>query len=64
MRVVSAPPLQFKCKHCGATNEGEAHEFRDLNTSPPMWAATCGHCNLENRVYISALAARLVGSRM
>lgn len=62
MKVVSAPALQFKCTHCGAVNEGEAHEFRDLNTSPPLWGATCGHCNLESKVYIPALAAKLVGS--
>ncbi|MGE8452785.1 MAG: hypothetical protein ACN6OP_19625 [Pseudomonadales bacterium] len=62
MKVIKAPPIQFTCKHCDAVNEGEEHEFRELNTVPPTWLAFCGYCDLDNQVSPSPLVARAVGT--
>ena len=61
MRVIKAPPIQFKCESCGAINEGEPEEFRACHTAPPSFDATCAFCHLVTRCYSSALIARTVG---
>ena len=62
MKVIQEPKLQFTCSSCGAVNEGHASEFREQNTMPPTWMATCGYCNLENRVSPVPLIAQTVGA--
>ena len=62
VKVVSAPPLTFKCSHCGATCEGEESEFRYQHTNPPTWLIDCGFCRMENRTTPKALTAKHVGS--
>lgn len=44
MIVVEAPPIQFKCNHCGATCQGQPEEFVPLYTMPPTWRTQCGFC--------------------
>ena len=61
MEILKPPRLQFVCKSCGALNEGKEEEFKDLNTSPPLFQATCGWCEMPLSVYIHALAAKIVG---
>ena len=61
MRVVAAPPIQFKCDACGAVNEGEAHEFLPLHTMPPSFRARCAFCRCETTCFPRALVARVAG---
>lgn len=61
MHVYKEPKLTFTCKHCGAVCDGDVHEFRDLNTMPPMWEVDCGWCHLGNTLTHPALVARFVG---
>jgi hypothetical protein len=58
MRVVKAPPIQFKCTSCRATNEGDASEFKEQHTMPPSFLATCAFCGFTNTCFPSALIAR------
>ena len=62
MRVVQAPPIQFKCQSCGATNEGEPHEFEPLPTMPPTWRVVCAFCRCASTCSPPALIAKLVGA--
>ncbi len=63
VKVVSAPPLIFRCTSCGATCEGEEKDFKEQHTMPPTWKVKCGYCNLTNTVSPSALISKLVGTR-
>lgn len=60
MIVVQQPAIQFHCHHCGAVNQGEPHEFRERNTTPPTWLARCGSCRLDSAVSPTPLIARKV----
>lgn len=62
MRVVQAPPIQFKCGSCGAINQGEAEEFVSQNTRPPTWAASCAYCRAVTHCSPLPLIARFVGA--
>ena len=62
MRVVEAPPIQFRCDSCGALNEGTPDEFIEQHTMPPSWRAKCAFCGVTCRCFPSPLIARTVGS--
>ena len=62
MKVIEAPPLQFRCRKCGALNEGSENEFRPQHTMPPSWLARCGFCHLDNQVFPMALISKAVAS--
>ncbi len=61
MRVVEAPGIKFRCDSCGAVNEGSSDEFREQNTMPPSWMASCAFCGSESRCFPACLIARHVG---
>jgi transcription elongation factor Elf1 len=61
-KLVQAPLITYTCPSCGAVSSADPHEFKALNTMPPVYTAECAFCKKKVQCSPQAMIAREVGA--